>query len=274
MSKKIIFLDVDGTLVGFKDGIQTTPQSAINAVQQARKNGHLIYLCTGRSKAELDDKLMKIGFDGVIGAGGGFVESEGKMIFHKTLPSKDVNIILDYFNKHHVAYYLESNSGLYANEDYINHMIQDFYGGVKPEGENEFLALMQPFQNADLDDINKISFISEELSFDEIHDYFHDEYHLVKASWTDDTSKTYGEISNLGINKATAIHFLLDHLGLDIKDTYAFGDSMNDVEMFQCVNTSIAMGNSLHDVKEFANFITKDLYDDGIEFGMKNFNLI
>lgn len=133
---------------------------------------------------------------------------------------------------------------------------------------------MQPLDKVDYNDINKISFTSSTLSFEEIHEHFHDDYHLVQASWTNDTSKAFGEISNLGINKATAIHYLLEYLNLDIKDTFAFGDSMNDVEMFQSVNTAIAMGNAMHGVEQYANFITKDLEDDGIEFGMQHFGLI
>lgn len=50
MSRKIIFLDVDGTLVDYDNRI---PESAIQAIRQARGNGHLIYVCTGRSKAEM-----------------------------------------------------------------------------------------------------------------------------------------------------------------------------------------------------------------------------
>lgn len=87
-----------------------------------------MYLCTGRSYAELDDKLMSIGFDGVIGAGGGFIEHQEQMIFHKTLPAKDVFLIKDYFDANQIAYYLESNSGLFANQAYVDWLIQDFYG--------------------------------------------------------------------------------------------------------------------------------------------------
>lgn len=36
MNKKVIFLDVDGTLVGFKDGKQIVPESAKQAIQKAR----------------------------------------------------------------------------------------------------------------------------------------------------------------------------------------------------------------------------------------------
>ena len=47
---KIIFLDVDGTLVDYENRL---PDSAVTAVRRARENGHRVYICTGRSKAEV-----------------------------------------------------------------------------------------------------------------------------------------------------------------------------------------------------------------------------
>ena len=80
LDKKIIFLDVDGTLCNDKGLV---PESAAIAVKKARKNGHLVYLCTGRSKAEIYDFIMDIGFDGIIGAGGGLLKLKAKCCFIK-----------------------------------------------------------------------------------------------------------------------------------------------------------------------------------------------
>ena len=73
MEKSIIFFDVDGTLVvgGPREYI---PDSAVRAIRSAREKGHLCYLCTGRSAAELYPFILDVGFDGVIGAGGSYVQ--------------------------------------------------------------------------------------------------------------------------------------------------------------------------------------------------------
>lgn len=65
---KIIFLDVDGTLVDYGNKL---PVSAVTAIQQARSNGHRVYICTGRSRAEVYPELWDIGLDGMIGGNGG-----------------------------------------------------------------------------------------------------------------------------------------------------------------------------------------------------------
>ena len=267
MSKKVLFIDVDGTLVGFKDGQQYIPQSAISGIQKARENGHLAFLCTGRSHAEIGS-IMDIGFDGVIGAAGGYVTYLDKTIFHKQLEEQAIKEIVQYLNDNKVAFYLESNTGLYCNDDML-----EFNRKYFASASSNFIQLCKPLKEADLTDINKISFLSATLSYKDIEEKYGNDFYMVKASWgVEDTEA--GEISNKGINKATAIHFLLDYLNYDEVETYGFGDSMNDLEMFNCVNHAIAMGNSRHGVKDYAEFITKDVIDDGIEFALKHYHLV
>ena len=87
MRKKIIFLDVDGTLTDYENHIPASAAEAIRkarangrlaissssqftsaeAIRKARANGHRVYLCTGRSRAEIYDELWAIGLDGMIG---------------------------------------------------------------------------------------------------------------------------------------------------------------------------------------------------------------
>ena len=71
MSKKIIFFDVDGTLVDVRPVKEMIPESTIQAVRETRSKGNLCYLCTGRSLAEIYPQILDVGFDGIIGAGGG-----------------------------------------------------------------------------------------------------------------------------------------------------------------------------------------------------------
>ena len=71
---KIIFLDVDGTLVDYHNRI---PDSAVEAIRKARENGHLVYVCTGRSRAEMQPELWDIGLDGMVGGNGSYVEHQG-----------------------------------------------------------------------------------------------------------------------------------------------------------------------------------------------------
>ena len=62
---KIIFFDIDGTLVGFKGDILDSTREALQA---AKRNGHKILLCTGRSKNQIYPWLLEEGFQGIVAA--------------------------------------------------------------------------------------------------------------------------------------------------------------------------------------------------------------
>ena len=74
MSKKILFFDIDGTLIAF-DGI--FPESAKQALKKAQQNGHEIFLCSGRNRCQIDPVLAEFGFDGYVTSAGADVEYHG-----------------------------------------------------------------------------------------------------------------------------------------------------------------------------------------------------
>lgn len=112
---KIIFLDVDGTLVDYENNL---PASAVDAIRVARSKGHRVYLCTGRSKAEVYPPLWDIGLDGMIGGNGSYVEDNGQEIFHQCLTLDQCRHAVDWFHSRGLEFYLECNSGLYASEGF------------------------------------------------------------------------------------------------------------------------------------------------------------
>ena len=79
MDKKVVFLDVDGTMVNEKGEI---PESAQYAVRTAQANGHRMVVCSGRSRFQIYDALLELGFSGIVGGAGAFVEDEGKEFYH------------------------------------------------------------------------------------------------------------------------------------------------------------------------------------------------
>ena len=59
--KKILFFDVDGTLVDF--GASTMSKNTSDALIAAKKNGHKIFLCTGRSYNQIYPSLKAFDFE-------------------------------------------------------------------------------------------------------------------------------------------------------------------------------------------------------------------
>lgn len=279
MEKKIIFLDIDGTLV--LDN-QEIPLSAIQACQEARKNGHKIYLCTGRSKPEIYDSIMEIGFDGVIGAGGGFVESNGDLLYHKQVSKESVIHLVDYFKENEFDFYLESNGGLFGSDHLKKRLEEMIYGEVRQHSEDGAEQESHPFIDAltfgeaDLyrSDVNKACFIEHPtIPFTEIQKEFSNEFEIIQCT-VPMFGKDSGELMVPGIHKAVAIEYLLTYLGVSVESTVAVGDGLNDREMFEFCNKSIAMGNAQDELKKLATFVTDDVDQDGLYKGFKKLHLI
>ncbi len=77
-----------------------------------------------------------------------------------------------------------------------------------------------------------------------------------------------------GHSKATGIDFVLKYFNIDDKNSFAFGDSNNDIDMFERVSNSIVMGNGNPELFDNATFVTKHIDEDGIEYAMKYFDII
>jgi hydroxymethylpyrimidine pyrophosphatase-like HAD family hydrolase len=77
-----------------------------------------------------------------------------------------------------------------------------------------------------------------------------------------------------GYNKGMGILKVCELLGEDVKNTFAFGDSINDKEMLIAAGTGVGMGDTYHDLTEYADYITSSLDNDGIYNALKHFDLI
>lgn len=79
-----------------------------------------------------------------------------------------------------------------------------------------------------------------------------------------DSTPTWLDIYNIGINKGKAVDMIQRKFGIEKKDTMIFGDFFNDIEMLKEGYHSYAMENSPEEIKRAANFIAKSNEDDGV----------
>lgn len=277
---RIVFLDVDGTLIDYE---ASCPDSAREAVNRARVAGNKVYICTGCSKAEIAHRDLPE-LDGMIGGNGAYVEDGGKVIMHQGLSREDTKRIVDWCNERHLGFYLESNAGMFCN-DYMYEqgpevMVKYAQGkGASLEDAREtsthFLSQMIHLQGEDLyrDDVNKISFI---LSDYQDHLDSKKEFpHLIANTWGGKGEHAlYGDLGPAGITKKHAIEVLLNHLGADRADTVSFGDAKIDLSMFELCSYNVAMGNGGPEIKEAADYVTADVNDDGLYKAFEHLGLM
>ena len=61
---------------------------------------------------------------------------------------------------------------------------------------------------------------------------------------------------------------------MDLGQTYAFGDHLNDIEMLQVVGHGVAMGNALEEVKSISDQVTLAVDQGGIYHGLLDLGII
>lgn len=268
--RKLIFLDVDGTLVDYANQI---PESAIVAIRQARANGHLVYICTGRSRAEVQPELWAIGLDGMIGGNGSYVEHQGQVVQHQLMPLEEAVAAVDWLTARGLEFYLESNNGLFASPGFRDRARETLRLYSLGKGKTADQVADQEVEdvlhglvfggNLYRDDLNKISFV-----LDSYQDHLDSKAafpNLVANTWGGrGETALFGDLGIKNMDKAQAIAVLLEHLGADQADTIAFGDAKIDIPMLAYCAVGVAMGNGGAEILAMADLVTADVNQDGL----------
>ena len=272
----ILFIDVDGTLVDYENQL---PQSAVTAIQKARKNGHRVYICTGRSRAEIYGNIWEIGLDGMIGGNGSFVEDQGEVILHQMITEQDSRKIVDWLTDRKLAFYLESNSGLYASPTFETEAEPAILEYSQKKGNTNMKTVRDVFPDMIFDgelyrkDLNKVSYLlTSYQDYLDAKEAFPD---LKHGTWGGaGETALFGDIGLSGISKAYAIEVLLNHLGAKKEETIAFGDAEVDLPMFDCCAIAIAMGSGQEKAKKAADYVTTSVEEDGLYQAFSKYCLI
>ena len=76
------------------------------------------------------------------------------------------------------------------------------------------------------------------------------------------------------INKASGMDHVLKYYNHPLEYTIALGDSLNDKDMLEHASIGIAMGNGQQLLKDIADFVTKNINEDGFEYALKTYKII
>lgn len=262
---KIVFFDIDGTIWDEKMEI---PHSTVETIQQLKDKGHKTFICSGRGRANIrSKKLLSLGFDGIIASCGNHIEMDGEIIYQKLLPQELIRRAIQLLEENHMPVVLEGPTYHWVDEDafaddpfvdYIREEMGEFAVPITGyEGEyviNKFSADIMPDTN--FENVQKA--LENELDF------------LVHPG----APFQVVEFIPKGTSKATGIQKVCELLGVDVADTYAIGDSVNDLDMLTFVGHGIAMGNGTPVAKEAAEYVTTGIKEDGIKHAMEHYGLI
>ncbi|MCI1966158.1 MAG: Cof-type HAD-IIB family hydrolase [Oscillospiraceae bacterium] len=263
MNPKTIFFDLDGTLLGTKNGQKfQIPHSALRALSRLRENGHRIAVCSGRQEAFIH-KFFPGLFQSYVAQNGAHVVVDGKTVLDRILPEERVKSLAKHFDSFGCGYvFLGKQHGWARNiPDRLFGSIEEIYSLphflIREWEPNQVKAGMMDFV-----------FETDE------------EYKKCAGAFTGGmilNRHPGGLTSDLSFpewDKGKGIGAFLSQAGIAKEDTVAFGDGYNDVSMMESVGCAVAMGNAVDKVKQKADYVTTPIFEDGIENGLQHLGLL
>lgn len=266
----VLFFDVDGTLTSFdpddmtdKDFNAIHPSKAVvDAFGCLRNAGHQAFICTGRPLWLIADGLRALNPAGIVAMAGATLEVEGRVVHEDCF---DEDIVEELARRITVAggeALFETNGATYS---------------LEPVGvEQSFLlgaGVVHGVDQMRVDGrlcVGKVCINASDLARIANDDGFIDrEFELCN------TGGQNRELSPRGIDKGVGVARALAYLGREGNArTFGFGDSGNDLGMLAAVETAVAMGNAMPEVKALADYVTDDVTHDGTVTAMQHFGLI
>lgn len=209
----------------------------------------------------------------MIGGNGSYVEHHGQVLMHELISKEDTAKVVDWLTERYLAFYLESNNGLFASSDFQERARETLKTYAIQKGQSEesvagkkpeyFLHGLQYGGELYRDDLNKVSFVLE--SYQDHLDSKEAFPQLEAHTWGGRGEiALFGDLGVKDINKAHAIDVLLEYLGAKRSDTIAFGDAKIDIPMLKYCELGVAMGNGGPEILAMADFVTDDVESDGL----------
>lgn len=261
-NKKIAFFDIDGTLTSEIDG--TIPESAVEAIRKARKNGNLMFINTGRCFQNVEERFKEIGFDGYVCGCGTNIYYNDKELMHISQSHEITLKILEHARKTNVDILFEAKTGIATDSS-------------RKAKNEEAKSLYKIFKQMGY----RLEYNIEagEYLCDKFVIWFEDEKQLSEFRKVSDLyfecidrGNSFREFVPIGYSKATGIEYLLNYFDMNLKDVYVFGDSNNDLSMIQYAPNSVAMGNADSELLfKSVSYITKKSSEDGIKYALEHF---
>ena len=256
MDKKIAFFDIDGTLINVPTGLMSPTEETIRALNQFQAQGNLIFVAT--SRGVLPFQADDLHFDGFVGEDGHYIVYDGQVLVNDLFTADEVRRLIEVFQKYdgRCMYHSHQNSWCDCWEDeYIQRHRRAFSQTTeKPANLIEKL------------DADSMDLIACCVMFKNVED-LRRAYAALEDMCTMvayETGIIRMDVYRKGFKKGTGVQYMYERLGIPRENTYAFGDGINDIEMFELVGHGIAMGNAIDELKAVAEAVTDDVTDNGV----------
>lgn len=262
MKKYLFAFDLDGTLLNNNEEITN---EVIDGIRKINELGHETCIITGRSWNMMKEIYEATGVKTPAGVFNGGALKAAKDEAFKTvvnhLKKEDVDSMLnnELITSHAKNITVETKHDAYLTD--LNSASAELY--------KKWSSVESKQLTDERDYIDAISILIELASRDEVFveslcKELRVSYPKMEInSWFSHFTDSYTiEITDKFSRKDFALKKLAKHLGVELKDTFAFGDGLNDKEMLMTAGRGVAMLNASDVVKTYADDVTTKSNDN------------
>ena len=261
MERKILFFDVDGTIV---TSDHVVPESARAALKKAQDAGHVLIINTGRPFRHIEPQIRALGFDGYICSIGGHILLDGKDLLYRTIPHGEAAHIRDMGYECGMDMLFESEQGVWMDERCTSSIARREFAWLTSIG-------VPGFTNTDTSNFAFDKFVcwpQDKADPERFENTFSDRLDFIRRE------HSMREVILKGLSKAGGMKTVMQHLGFAVEDSFAFGDGPNDLPMLREAGTSVLMGNAPEFLRKEADYVTAPITEDGLALALEHYGLI
>lgn len=275
---KIVFIDIDGTLVNDEKQI---PKENIETIKKLKTKGIEVVLASGRPYHSIEKYSNIAGaMPYIIGSNGGVVVNykEDKLLYNANI---DKPLALE------ILKFVKANNLFTAITLSGNLVLENEMYSLTKENRDELIVVnsLEEYLKNTNESIIKFSIMSDnkedlQIAREKLINKFNititnvdtfvipNKYRKAgKNPYIMDVMKEY-------VNKGEAIKKLCKYLNLNTQEAIIFGDGLNDIEMFELDAYKVAMKNAKDKIKEMADFVTISNNEAGVAYKLnKIFNI-
>ena len=244
---KIIFFDIDGTLIDMK--IKQITDRTLETLQRLKEKGIRICLATGRAPITLP-KFEGLEFDAYLTFNGSLCYTENETIFSNPIPAPDVQKLIQNATKLGRPVSVATKQRLAANG--TDEDLAEYYSFSHLD-----LTIAPDFAEVARQEIYQVMLGCRERDYPAI---LEDVDHAKIAAWWDRAV----DIIPVSGGKGAGIQKILNYYHMERCEAIAFGDGNNDIEMLRSVGTGVAMKNASPELIAIADEVCGHVAEDGI----------
>ena len=261
---KIVFFDIDYTLY-IKDEARIPTSITEQVLPRLKAKGIIPAIATGRNYEGFPEALKPLmnenGFELFVTINGQDNLYQGKQISDYRLSVQRIQQAVEKLEKLGIAYAFVSRKAIAVSEN-----SEIVWNATSPITKD---YIVDPKFYLKDTTVQMLAYYPEEQT-QEVIDAGVLGSDLKAVRWNENAV----DILLKDNSKARGIQDVLNHFGFGIENAMAFGDGLNDVEMLETVGFGVAMGNAEPELKPLADFVTKDIREDGILYALETLKVI